>query len=211
MDCKNALLRSLFGAAFIGSLFVGGVAYAQSSFPQNGGGMSPGIFGTVSAASGSTLTIESRGFGQSSSAVTYTVDASNATVTKNNTSASLSDIVVGDMVMIEGIVTGNAVTATTIHDVILKGMPQGQERAQGTRPSTSTLPVQLQARRPATSSMMMPQGYDTASGTVAAPPTFDQVVVADASTTDKSVPDRGFVNSILDSVGSFFHHLFGFF
>jgi len=210
MNIRNTLLRSLTGSAVLGFLFIGGIASAQTSFPQNGG-IPPGVVGTVSATSGTTLTIESRGFGQNSSAVTYTVDASNATVTKNNASASLSDIVVGDMVMIEGTVTGTAVTATAIHDVILKEMPQGQPRAQGTRPATSTLPVQPRATRPATSSMMTPQGYDTASGTVAAPPAFDQIVVSDASTTDNSVPDRGFVNSILDSVGSFFHHLFGFF
>lgn len=134
MDTRNTLLRLLTGGAILGSLFVGGIAFAQTSFPQNGG-MPPGVVGTVSSISGTTLTVQSMAFGQNTSATTYTVDASSATVTKNNISASLSDISVGDMVMVEGTVSGANIAATSIHDG-LGGMMGGSRPANGTNPGT---------------------------------------------------------------------------
>lgn len=44
----------------------------------------------------------------------YTVDASNATVTNNGASASLSDIEVGDKIFVQGTVSGNNVAATSV-------------------------------------------------------------------------------------------------
>lgn len=72
-------------------------------------GKGRGIMGTVSAVNGSTITITNRN-GQ-----IYTVDASNATVQKMIT-ASLSDVVVGDSIGIQGDVSGTSVTAKTIMD-----------------------------------------------------------------------------------------------
>jgi len=46
--------------------------------------------------------------------VSYTVDASKATVTNNGVSAQLSDIKVGDKIFVEGPVTGTTVAATSI-------------------------------------------------------------------------------------------------
>ena len=59
-------------------------------------GTMPGVFGTVSAINGTTLTLTSKDFGgpqganTSASAKTYTVDASNATVFKSGATSTLA-------------------------------------------------------------------------------------------------------------------------
>lgn len=86
----------------------------------NSGGqrMGQGVFGTVASVNGTTLTVTAK-FGMNGATSTvYTIDASNATVTKNGTSSSVSDINVGDMVMVQGTVSGTNVTATKINDGI---------------------------------------------------------------------------------------------
>ena len=45
-------------------------------------------------------------------ATTYTVDASNAEVTKNAATSSVSSIAVGDTVMVQGTISGTNITAT---------------------------------------------------------------------------------------------------
>jgi len=112
-------------------------AFAQTTTPPPQGGTHswgggsmmhgrmPGVFGTVSAVSGSTLTLTSKARGSTTSGTTYTVDASSATVMKNGTTSSLSAIAVGDMVMVQGTVSGSNVTATNIRDGIPSGMPKG--------------------------------------------------------------------------------------
>lgn len=103
---------------------------AQSSDIHRGEGfgwgsknrIQPGVLGTVSAVSGNTITVTSkfRPRGNSSStsttATTYTVDASKATVTKNGASSSVSNIAVGDTIMVQGTVSGTNVAATSIRD-----------------------------------------------------------------------------------------------
>lgn len=77
----------------------------------------PGVFGTVSAVNGSTLTLESKGRGpDAQSAKTYTVDATNAVVLKNGATSTLSSVAVGDMVSAQGAVNGINVTATKLRD-----------------------------------------------------------------------------------------------
>ena len=89
------------------------------------GAMRPVVFGTVASINGTTLTVTGRqGFGTSSAAVTYTVDASSATVMKDNATSSVSAIATGDSVLIEGTVSGTNVTAKVIRDgVMVKGAP----------------------------------------------------------------------------------------
>ena len=128
-------MRKMFGvmgstAAIAAVLLTGSTAFAQTT--TQGGQQSwgprmgmhrgaPGVFGTVSAISGTTLTVQSKGW-QQSATTTYTVDASNATVTKNGSSSSIGAIAVGDTVMVQGTVSGTSVTATAIHD----GVPVGR-------------------------------------------------------------------------------------
>jgi hypothetical protein len=109
-------------------------AFAQSTQPPQGGGGSgswqgrsgmagraPGVFGTVSAISGDSITLSSKGFGQNATATTYTVDATNATVTKAGAASSVGAIAVGDTLMVQGTVSGDNVTATKINDGIQMG------------------------------------------------------------------------------------------
>lgn len=76
----------------------------------------PGVFGTITAINGSTVTVESKGFGPNATATTYTVDASGATVTKDGAAGSVSSLAVGDTIMAQGTVSGTDVTATKILD-----------------------------------------------------------------------------------------------
>jgi hypothetical protein len=116
------------GMVLVGSLLVAGTTFAATTVPTPGAGRGmmggarmPGIFGTVSVINGNTLTVTSKGFGQNATATTYTVDATNATVTKNDTASSVSGIVVGDNVSVQGTVSGTNVTATSIRDGMMGG------------------------------------------------------------------------------------------
>jgi hypothetical protein len=72
----------------------------------------PAAMGKVTAINGISITITN-----AKTSTTYTVDASNATVTKGGvTSATVSNIAVGDTISVAGTVSGTNVTATTIHD-----------------------------------------------------------------------------------------------
>jgi hypothetical protein len=96
---------------------------------QMGGGkdhknVGAGVFGTVSAVSGYTITVTGKQnynkttttTATTTSTVTYTIDATNAKITKNNTAGTIDSILVGDNVMIQGTITGTNVVATTIRD-----------------------------------------------------------------------------------------------
>jgi hypothetical protein len=84
--------------------------------------MTPAVFGTVSAISGDSITLTGRaGFGTSTPSVTYTVDATNAKVTKANATSSVSSIAVGDTLVVQGTVTGTSVVATNIRDGVMRG------------------------------------------------------------------------------------------
>ena len=101
----------IFGAGFV---FAQSNAVSAAGMPvgfgpghMGGGrggmmGMRPGVFGTVSAVNGTTITVSGRtGFGSTTPAVTYTVNASNATLKKNNATSTVSSIAVGDTVMVK--------------------------------------------------------------------------------------------------------------
>jgi len=145
----------------VASLAVGLTAFAQAQpagMPGGRGGWgggsgthaAPGVFGTVTAVNGTTLTVTSKMRmrpNASSSAVTYTVDASNAAVVKNGASSTVASIATGDTVMVQGTVSGANVTATMIRDGVVpmpgKGMGRGQQWASSTASGTPrTLPIQ---------------------------------------------------------------------
>ncbi len=105
-----------------------------------------GVFGTVSAINGNSLTVTSKVGPSGATATTYNVDATNAKVTKNNVTSSASAIVVGDTVMVQGTVSGSNVTATIIRDGVGKGegmigKGEGVEGKNGT--STQARPSQI--------------------------------------------------------------------
>ena len=87
-------------------------------------GMKPVVFGTVSAINGNILTINGRqGFGTTTPAVTFTVDATKAKIIKNNATSSVASIVIGDTVLVQGTISGTNVTATIIRDgALMRGL-----------------------------------------------------------------------------------------
>jgi hypothetical protein len=121
-----------------------------------GGSMMPaGVFGTVTAINGDTLTVTSKAWARPNSTSTpaasastvYTVDASNATIYKGSatTTVSVSSIATGDTVMVQGTVTGTNVAATIIRDGFPRPMggpmmPPGKG-FEGRGNGTSTPPV----------------------------------------------------------------------
>ncbi|MDE2041232.1 MAG: hypothetical protein KGI59_02525 [Patescibacteria group bacterium] len=152
------VISGLAGAAMIISLAVPALAQTDSPNPSwrgqdngswqgrgpgmmnglNGRGpgmMKPGIFGTVTALSGTTLTVVGRSFvapgtgtnGVSTASTTFTVDASAATVFKNNATSSLAAVALNDRVFVQGTVNGTSVAATTIRDglVMMRGRGPG--------------------------------------------------------------------------------------
>jgi hypothetical protein len=70
----------------------------------------PVVGGTVASVSGSSLTITN------ASNVTYSIDASGAIISKKNATSTVSDINVGDRVMVQGSVSGTTITASSIID-----------------------------------------------------------------------------------------------
>jgi hypothetical protein len=96
--------------------------------------MKPGVFGTVSAISGNIITVTStHRTGPKSSTgstttttpttTTYTVDATSATITKDNAAGTISSIAVGDTIMAQGTLTGTNLVATTIRDGVMTRTP----------------------------------------------------------------------------------------
>lgn len=70
----------------------------------------PIIGGTVTAVSGNTVTITNK------SNVAYTVDVTNAKITKSGTVAAASNIAVGDELIAQGTINGNSVAAVNVVD-----------------------------------------------------------------------------------------------
>lgn len=144
-------------ATMVASLALAIPAFAQDKGPDNDHGnkngwqgmmrspgqmkkfedMRPGIFGTVTAINGNTITVNvHKTLATSSPATSYTVDATSAKVMKNNATSTVSAIAVGDSLIVRGTVNGTNVTATMIRDgVMMKGPGQGGKGPQ-------TLPIQ---------------------------------------------------------------------
>jgi hypothetical protein len=153
----------------------------------------PGVVGTVSAVSGNTITVTvkarpNKGSSTTSTVVTpvtYTVDASNAKVTKSGAASSVSAIAVGDTVMVQGTVSGTSVTATAIRDGVMTRTPRtsgttGTHAKNGVMGTVSavngnTITVTAKAR---------PNKGSSATATVAAPVTY--TVDASSATVTKS-------------------------
>ena len=150
---KKYLSTVITSLVVVGALAVSGTAFAaepaQAGGHFRGGepgrgmmggpGRTPGVFGTVASISGNTLTITSKGFGRDAAAKIYTIDATNATVFKNNATSSVSAIATGDTVMAQGTISGTSVTAKVIRDGIPqnngpKGEPRGMMVGSGRAP-----------------------------------------------------------------------------
>ena len=130
----SLVLASLFGLVAI-SPVLAATTNGQGNTQDNQGRapkavmMKPAINGVVTAVSGNTITMTSKrglgmmGRGERASTtpktVTYTVDATNAKVVKNNATSTVSAIVVGDNLLVQGTVTGTNIVATNIRDGLM--------------------------------------------------------------------------------------------
>ncbi|MEI6843078.1 MAG: hypothetical protein WCK48_01020 [bacterium] len=100
------------------------------------GGRGPGIMGTVNSISGNTLTVTSNApVASGTTATVYTVDATNAKITKNNTAGTIASILVGDTVSVKGTVTGTNVVATMIRDGVVPNNKGMMGKKDGTTPN----------------------------------------------------------------------------
>jgi hypothetical protein len=86
---------------------------------QKHNGEKPAAFGVVAGVSGTTILLDSKL--PKTATTTYTVDASNATIIKGigknaTTTIAVSDIAVGDRLVVRGTVSGTTITATKIRD-----------------------------------------------------------------------------------------------
>lgn len=76
---------------------------------RDSGKINPVVVGKVSAINGNVLTVVSK-------QGTYTVDATNAKLLRGNTTITLSNIAIGDNVIVQGTVNGTSVVASTVID-----------------------------------------------------------------------------------------------
>jgi hypothetical protein len=110
-------------------------------------GPKPAAFGTVTGVNGDIITINSRqGFASTSPTTVLTVDATNATVVKNNATSSISSVATGDTISVQGTLSGTNVVATSIRDGVMRpmmgnGMGKGGPRSGGMGSSTSAMPA----------------------------------------------------------------------
>ncbi len=156
----------------LGTLLSGGVAFAKTDNPnanENGQNRSAkqenngvgwmmsrngsGLYGTVSAINGTTLTVTVKKPDNNTTNTTYTVNASGATVTKDGVASTFASVAVGDTVSIAGTISGTTMTATAIYDGIGKsmmgrgGMMNGNTGVTGTVASVSGSTITVNAKK----------------------------------------------------------------
>ena len=118
---------------------------------RGAGMMRSGVFGTVAGVNGDIVTVSGHtGFGTTTATVTYAVDATNATIRKNNATSTVTSIVVGDTVSVRGTVTGTNVTATSINDGVMgttgmrrPGSPGQENQSANGKSWTATSTAQI--------------------------------------------------------------------
>ena len=103
----------------------------------------PVAMGIVTSISGNTISLTShKGFGSTTPDLVYTVDATNATITKmvpgasgvkpTSTVITVADIAVGDRLTVEGTISGINVVATKIKDLPAGNFQKGKNEKEST-------------------------------------------------------------------------------
>ena len=92
-----------------------GASSTPSTTPIMQGNGEPVVGGSVTAISGTTLTVTNP------SNVTYTIDAASSTVVIKGQASALANVAVGDNVLVQGTVNGTSVIASSIIDQGTKG------------------------------------------------------------------------------------------
>ena len=110
---------------------------------EGGIGMArPAAIGTVTAISGNTITLSGNtDFREASSTpkTIFTIDATNAKVIKNQATSTVSSILVGDKLVVQGTTNGTTVTATMIHDGIMPRNSMMGRNGEGMMNGSSSL------------------------------------------------------------------------
>jgi hypothetical protein len=122
---SGLLVANVASAQTINNTAIKGPRAGMMGLRRNG---TPVVTGTVASIAGNILTVTLRNFAQNTSPKIYTVDATNATVIKNNATSTLASIAIGDTIMARGTLTGTSLTATFIRDGAIKEMMQGNSK-----------------------------------------------------------------------------------
>ena len=202
------------------------------------GDMRSGVFGTVTAVNGTTITVQTKTWTKgstTSTATTYTVNAAGAVVDKNRVASTVSAIAVGDNVMVQGSITGTTVVATSIHDGVMMKMPNtpktgsqtpqgnGQPVVGGTVSAVNGNTITITNNSNASYVIDVTNAKITKGGTVAtaaniavgdnvlAQGTINGTNVTAVTLIDglKGEGDNGNHLGFFKSIGNFFSHLFG--
>jgi hypothetical protein len=217
---------------------------AQHGAWQGKGGMrggmgmmgKPAVVGTVSAVDGDSITVSGHaGFSTSTPATSFTVDATNAKVTKANAASTVSSIAVGDTLVIQGTVSGSSITATMIRDGVLmmrSGNKSGQMPASqgngepvvaGTISAINGSTLTITNKSNVTYNVDVTNAKITAGQTASSLSSLkvgDAVVIQGtvngtsitaSSLIDQATPAGQTAHkNIFSGIGQFFSHLFGF-
>jgi hypothetical protein len=190
------------------------------------------VAGTVSSISGTTITVINKLGPDGTIVATYTVNASGATVTKNGAASSVSSIAVGDRIVIQGTFGTINVTAKKIVD----GVPQsiqgnGQPVVAGsvtvisgntititnksnvtyTVDATNARFVVKEVTNPTISNIAVGDNI-TVQGTVNGNSVTASSIIDQKAKNENSngKPARGFMGGMMNGIGNFFKHMFGF-
>ena len=96
--------------------------------PEFQGNGQPVIGGTVSAISGTTLTLSNRG------GVSFSVDTSQASIMKQGATTTVSTLAIGDSIIVQGTVNGTSVIASSIVDQGVRVDEQPNDNASTIQP-----------------------------------------------------------------------------
>ncbi len=194
IDLKRGLPTILAGAALIGSFALAGTAFAATPDAPRA---RPAVVGTVASLSGDTLTVTAMKWGrrgaEATPAATYTVDATNATVTKDGAASSVAAIAAGDRVMVQGTVSGTAVTATTIRDGVPGRAANRSDSKLRTAHASSTPAIQGNGEP-------VVGGAVTALGTNSLTVTAKSGIVYTIDTTSATITKKGVTGATLSDI-----------
>ena len=96
----------------------------QIPVSMQGNGL-PIVAGSVSSITGNSIVITNK------SNVTYNIDATTAKIVKGPTAATITNIAVGDQVLVQGTINGNSVSATSIYDQAKPASTTSAPKAKG--------------------------------------------------------------------------------
>ncbi len=149
------MIRKIYIAALLLTVVTAGATFAHQANAESnaefrakpmlglgGRGMGdqrPAVIGAITAVNGTTITVLGRSFGTTTASTTYTVNAASTTIERANAKISVSDLVIGDMVMVRGTASGTVITATDIRTGIMKGIVKQMEREDDRKNGSSTM------------------------------------------------------------------------